>query len=201
MQTNQNDIGNVSSDSILLFFAPFLPSVRNSTIYADRPTSLSPSILTRDSFRRDLLLSISNDFLHFIESMVKNLGSNAKLQKQKRKDLATILESRYKKVEFVNIIMSALGVFDNSSVDFFEMLKDFEFERKAGITWSIFLITSAIRTSCGIFCHIINDMDIPNSRHSKNFHSLLVALRLFLVGFCQSCRFCTKYLERFAVAY
>lgn len=66
--------------------------------------------------------------------MVKNLGSNAKLQKQKRKDLATILESRYKKVEFVNIIMSALGVFDNSSVDFFEMLKDFEFERKAGIT-------------------------------------------------------------------
>ena len=50
-------------DSVLLSIATFLQSVKNTTIYADLPKFLNPSILTGDSLRPDLLLSVSNDFL------------------------------------------------------------------------------------------------------------------------------------------
>ena len=47
---------------------------------------LNPSILTGDSLRPDLLLSVSNDFLYIVELTVgfeTNLGNNAKRKKEK----------------------------------------------------------------------------------------------------------------------
>ena len=71
----------------------FLQSVKNSTIYADLPTFLNPSILIENSLRPDLL-SVSNDF-HFELSVgfETNLRNNAKRKKQKYKNLETSFKS------------------------------------------------------------------------------------------------------------
>ena len=81
------------------------------------------------------LLVLKCDFLYAIESTISletNLGSIAKRKKQKYEDLVISLKSESKKVKLVNAVASTLGVFDSSSVDFLEVLKDLEFDQKAG---------------------------------------------------------------------
>ena len=64
----------------------------------------------------------------------RKLGNNAKRKKEKYKNLETNLEYKYKKVKFINIVISTLGVFDSSSVDFLEMLEDLKFDKTSGTT-------------------------------------------------------------------
>ena len=45
------------------------------------------------------------------------------------KDLEISFKSKHKQVEFINIVISTLGVFDSSSVDFLEMLEGLEFDQ------------------------------------------------------------------------
>ena len=51
------------------------------------------------------------------------------MKEMKMQNLETNLKSKYKKVKFINIIRSTLGVFDSSSVDFLEMLEDLDFDK------------------------------------------------------------------------
>ena len=96
------------------------------------------SILTETvKLHPSLLLSISNDFLYIAELTVgfeTCVRNNAKRKKQMNKDLEISFKSKYKQVKFVNVVLSTLGVFHNSSVDFSKCLKTWNSTKHTGIT-------------------------------------------------------------------
>ena len=54
-------------DYVLNFIAKTLQPVSNSNLFVDLPGYKSPSIISSDTFRPDLLLSISSDYLYILE--------------------------------------------------------------------------------------------------------------------------------------
>ncbi|CAB3986396.1 Hypothetical predicted protein [Paramuricea clavata] len=71
-------------NSILNFLADTLQTVNGSALYADVPGFKSPSIVTGDAYRPDLLLSLSNGSLYVVEFTVgyeTNLENNVKRKK------------------------------------------------------------------------------------------------------------------------
>ncbi len=63
-------------DSILNFVAKIFQPEHNSTLFVDLPGYKSPSIITGDTYRPDLLLSISNDCLYILENNVHRHQNN-----------------------------------------------------------------------------------------------------------------------------
>ncbi|CAB4023715.1 Hypothetical predicted protein [Paramuricea clavata] len=83
-------------NSVLNFLAHTLQTVDGSTLYADLNGFKSPSILTGDTYRPDLLLSCSNGSLYVVElntGYETNLKNNVKRKKSKYRELLRQLES------------------------------------------------------------------------------------------------------------
>ncbi len=77
-------------DSILNFLATNLQTVNGSCLYVDLPGYKSPSIITGDTYRPDMLLLPSNKIIYIIELTVgfeSNLRKNAERKKLKYKEL------------------------------------------------------------------------------------------------------------------
>ncbi|CAB4038604.1 Hypothetical predicted protein [Paramuricea clavata] len=77
-------------NSVLNFLAHQLQTVDGSTLYADLNGFKSPSILTGDTYRPDLLLSCSNGSLYVVELTTcyeTNLKNNVKRKKDKYREL------------------------------------------------------------------------------------------------------------------
>ena len=77
-------------NSILNFLVNTLQTVNGSSLYADVPGFKSPSIITGDAYRPDLLLSLSNGSLYVVELTVgyeTNLENNVKRKKAKYREL------------------------------------------------------------------------------------------------------------------
>ena len=79
------------------------------------------------------------------------------LQRKKQK----YFKSKYKKVKFIIIVISTLGVFDSSSVDFLEMLEDLKFDKTCRHYVVKKMMTIAVRTSYYVFCRRNNDWENP----------------------------------------
>jgi hypothetical protein len=93
-------------DSVLNLLAPTLTAVQNSTLYADIPGFVNPSVITGDRLRPDLLLVTENRCLYILELTVGyeyNLQVNANRKRQKYLDLIKEQEADYDKVKFVNL--------------------------------------------------------------------------------------------------
>ena len=142
-------------DSILNFLAKSLQTVNHSSLYADLPDFRSPSVLTDDEYRPDLLLVKSNGLLYVLELTVgfeSNLQNNIERKKDKYKVLLKNLKRQFKKVIFVNLSVSALGVFANDSASFLSMLDDLGFDDKFKKYIVRSIVKIAIRTTYYIFC-------------------------------------------------
>ena len=77
-------------NSILNFVANTLQTVNGATLYVDIPGFKSPSIITCDTYRSDLLFSCSNGSLYVIELTAvyeTNLENNVKRKKFKYREL------------------------------------------------------------------------------------------------------------------
>jgi hypothetical protein len=99
--------------------------VNGSSLYADVPGFKSPSIITGDAYRPDLLLSLSNGSLYVVELTVgyeTNLENNVKRKKAKYRELVRQLDENFNEVNFVNLSMSSLGIFAQECSTFLEML-------------------------------------------------------------------------------
>jgi hypothetical protein len=84
--------------------------VIGSALYADEPGFKSPSIITSDTYRRDLLLSLSNGSLYVVELTVgyeTNLENNVNRKKAKYKELVK-LDENFNEVNFINLSMSSI---------------------------------------------------------------------------------------------
>ena len=57
-----------------------------------------------------------------------NLESNAERKKQKYRELVQELKNEYDKVSFVNLSISALGIYDKSTTDFVDMMKKLKYD-------------------------------------------------------------------------
>ena len=101
-------------NSILNILATSLKAVNESTIYADIPGYLSPSIITGENLRPDLLLKTNNNYLYILELTVgfeSNLHTNVTRKHSKYASLLSDLQRKFKCVSFVNLSMSSLGIF------------------------------------------------------------------------------------------
>ena len=99
-------------NSVLYFLARTLQSVHGYNLFADLPGFRSPSVITGDSFRPDLLLAcLNNSMLYVVELTVgyeSNLQSNIKQKKNKYQELMKDQRKHFNDVKLRKISVSYL---------------------------------------------------------------------------------------------
>jgi hypothetical protein len=121
----------------------------------DLPGYKSPSIITGDTYRPDLLLSTSTGTLYIVELTVcfeSNLQKNVERKKSKYKELIREQNEHFNSVKFVNLSISSLGVFGKECSTIIEMLNDSGFQKQHQNYCIRRMTTIAIRTTYYIFC-------------------------------------------------
>ena len=132
-----------------------LSSVVNSTLYADLPFFLSPSLITGDSLRPDLVLVSSSSCVYLLEVTVgfeSNIQINSDRKATKYLPLIADLQNSYSTVKFINLSMSALGILGASSESFPSMLTDLNFDDTTKHKILLTTINIAVRYTYYIFC-------------------------------------------------
>ncbi len=136
--------------------AKTLMCVNNSKLFVDLPEYRSPSIITGDKYRPDMLLVTSDNTLYVAELTVgheANLQNNSIRKTQKYSELVRELKDHYKSVIFVKYIsMSCLDVFANESISLLTMLAKIGFDGKQQDFSLKRMTTIPIRTTYFIFC-------------------------------------------------
>ncbi|CAB4041462.1 Hypothetical predicted protein [Paramuricea clavata] len=152
-------------DSVLNPIASSLLDVgTRSKMYVDLPGFISPSVITGDELRPDLLLTIENKTLYILELTVgfeTNLKTNSDRKHEKYLTLITDQENIYDEVKFVNVSISSLGVFGESTNILFDMLHDLKYDEQCIKYVKKKIIATCIRTSYYIFCRRNKDWNNP----------------------------------------
>ena len=151
-------------DSVLNFIAQTLQSVKNSNLFVDLPGYNSLSIVTGDTFRPDLLLSINSDCLYILKLSVgyeSNLQTNVDRKRRRYEDLITEQKKQFNSVKFVNLSISSLGVFSKECHSFLDMLNDLGLDKRHQYFAIRKIISIAIRTTYYIFCCRNKDWSNP----------------------------------------
>jgi hypothetical protein len=133
-------------------------------MYVDLPGFISPSVITGDELRPDLLLTIENKILYILELTVgfeTNLKTNSDRKHEKYLTLITDQENIYDEVKFVNVSISSLGVFGESTNTLFDMLHDLKYDEQRIKYVKKKIIATCIRTSYYIFCRRNKDWNNP----------------------------------------
>jgi len=141
-------------NSVLNAIAASLKPINNSTLYADLDDYHSPSIITGDRYRPDLILKTPTT-LYILELTVgfeSNLKKNADRKNDKYKELISDLKNNYNDVKFINLSISSLGVFSSECISFIEMLENLDFDKKQHNYLIRKIMNIAIRTTYYIFC-------------------------------------------------
>ena len=81
-----------------------------------------------------------------------NLNSNAERKHEKYHRLARDLSSDFHNIKFINLSLSALGIFGKSCEPFIDMCKELEFDRQHTDFIVRKLSTIIIRSAYYIFC-------------------------------------------------
>ena len=133
-------------------------------MYVDLPGFISPSVITGDELRPDLLLTIENKILYILELTVgfeTNLKTNSDRKHEKYLTLITDQKNVYDEVKFVNVSISSLGVFCESTNTLFDMLHDLKYDEQRIKYVKKKIIATCIRTSYYIFCRRNKDWNNP----------------------------------------
>ena len=142
-------------NSVLNFLATSLKVFEGSSLFADIPGFPSPSIFTGDDLRPDLLLKTKDNCLHILElttGFETNINKNTERKHLKYSTLASDLRSQYISVTFVNLSMSALGIYANSCLSFLKMCDSLSIANQQKRFLVSNLSTISIRTTYYIFC-------------------------------------------------
>ena len=112
-------------DSVLNFIANTLSTLPSCSIYVDHPAFLSPSLVTGDSLRSDLLLITKNKTLYILELTIgfeTNIKVNSDRKALKYNPLHQSLRSTYRQINFINLSLGTIGTVGSSSDSFSELL-------------------------------------------------------------------------------
>ena len=124
-------------------------------MYADIPSFLSPSFITGDSLRPNLVLITKNSTLYILELTLgfeSNIEFNSGRKASKHSPLILDLKKSYSDVKFVNLSMSTLGIMGKSSESLFLMLDELKFDKTAQKHIIRKTMNISIRCSYYIFC-------------------------------------------------
>ena len=142
-------------NSVLLFLARSFSSLQNCSLYADLPFFSSPSVITGDSLRPDLALISPDNTLYLIELTVgfeTNIEKNSNRKATKYKPLLRDLDYRNRSIHFVNLSMSALGIFYFSSDSLMTMMDDLGFNNNSRNQVIKKIINLSVPCTYYIFC-------------------------------------------------
>ena len=141
-------------DSVLNFMWKTF-QINKCKIYADLAESPSPSMITGDEYRPDLLIITPDNVLYITELTVgfeTNLHNNVKRKEARYKELIKQQSKNFKSVKFVNLSISSLGVFDKECLSFLEMLDTIGLDKNHQKYCIKKIMSIAIRTTYYIFC-------------------------------------------------
>ena len=153
---------NWRHDSIILSLASLIPRGVSTKVYADIPGFLSPSCITGEDFRPDIVIKHEDD-LWLVELTVgfeTNILKN--YERKKRYDsLIADLKNTYRKVTYVNLSMGAIGVVGRDS-NILDLLRYFKLSN-ADISYHVGKIMNiCVRSTYYIFCRRNKDwLDPP----------------------------------------
>ena len=139
-------------NSVLLFLTKTFMKIKGVEIYSDLDDYRSPSIITGELLRADLLI-ISKRVLYVLELTVgfeTSLCNNSVRKRNKYKGLIVSLSQSYENVKFINLSMGALGVYYYNS--FFSMMDELKLSEVEKKYIARTATNSAIRCSYYIFC-------------------------------------------------
>ena len=142
-------------DSVLNFIANTLLALPSCCIDADLPAFLSPSLVTGDSLRPDLLLITKTKTLYILELTIgfeTNIKVNSDRKALKYNPLHHSLRSTYGQINFINLSLDTLGTVGSSSYSFSELLKAVDFDNKTLKVILSRIMNITIRCTYYIFC-------------------------------------------------
>ena len=142
-------------DSVLNFIAKTFSTLPDCSLYADLPTFLSPSLITGNSLRPDLILITKNKVLYILELTIgfeTNIKINSERKASKYYPLQQTLHPNYNHIRFINLSLGALGTIGSSSESFIDLLKSLSFNDKLQKHILSKLINITIRCTYYIFC-------------------------------------------------
>ena len=108
-------------NSALNFLVTSFQAINGSSLYADLPGFLCPSIITGDQLSPDVLLKTKENCMYVLELTIgfeKNLNCNAVRKSEKYTALVSDLKRQLSPVSLVNLSISSLGIFGNSCSSF-----------------------------------------------------------------------------------
>ena len=145
---------NWRHDSVLHAIASALKALDSLNIYCDVESFLSPSIVTGDTYRPDIVVT-KDDQVFVIELTVgfeTNIAKNSLRKAEKYKIILGQLTRQFRSVKFVNLSMGSLGVIGHDTFTLEAMFTAVGLKREATSYLIRKVINIAIRTSYYIFC-------------------------------------------------
>ena len=141
------------SHIFIMFSSTNFSSLPTCSLYADLPSFLSPSIITGDSLRPDLVL-VNGTSLFILELTVgfeSNMQINSDRKKAKYHSLISDFNLNYSTIEFINLLMSTLGLLGKSSDSLLSLLEGLKLDRPSSTHTVKKIMDIAIRCSYYIF--------------------------------------------------
>ena len=136
-------------DSVLNYIATFLKGFARE-LYADVTNFSSPSIITGGEMRPDLLIILDRSKMFVVELTIgfeSNIG-----KRNKYKNLAQSLKSKYDQVKYINLSLGACGIIGKGSILFFDLLKKLQIPDNERYFLTKRMINIYIRTTYYVFC-------------------------------------------------
>ena len=167
---------------MLQFIGSCYKSVIDSVLYVDLPDFITPSVISGNSLRPDLILTVSKKCLYILELTVDfetNLLTNVSRKTRKYENLTRLQQNQFDSAKFISLSISTLEVFSNQSSDFLNLLNEIGFDEKH-INYIIKTWTDiAIRTTYYVFCKRGKDWNNPEF-YSPNY---VISFMTFVVIF------------------
>ena len=116
---------NYRHDSVLLKIVKSNKSSEVRRIYADLEGYISPSIISREDKRLNIII-VERDNVYIFELTIgfeTNIGTNSERKMNNYSQLLEDLKSRYKKVKFINLSMGATGIYGDTCFNLKSVLK------------------------------------------------------------------------------
>ena len=157
---------NWRHDSVLLCLSTSFSYFPEWSIYADLPSFPTPSLISGDTLRPDLILHNKHKNILYILELTVGFESKLKVNSDRKlnkyKSLVLSLSSSYNTVHFVNVSMSALGVLDNSCHSLVKMMKDLDMSETLQRHIISKIMNISIRCTYYIFCCRNKDWSNPD---------------------------------------
>ena len=134
---------------VLLNIANSIPRDQNITLYVDLDMFPSPSIISGDEQRPDIIIKRNNDLwiLELSIGFETILEKNRNAKNLRYNTLIQRLKTTYRKVKFINLSLGAIGVYSKSQDTFSDLLSDLEVDKAHSSYVSSKISNVCIRTT------------------------------------------------------